>query len=300
MFVPRTGRRILFAALALGLVLLPSVTWATTVTIQAPFDSTIATPIPSLSQTHDISIANDGGPVGSTTYFGRLDLQNNDIIFTPSVPNDTNGRALYNKVNDMVRSGILNPTTFASDWSGEGIGSSQANVDFYHYKGRMGVGTLYNNTGFSAGNGIQWWGGTDNQNGNTFDGVNVSQFATIVKYTYMGDTQLRGTVDPTDTASLFANLGTSPQTDTWLKGDFFYADTSGGSIDSSDTAILVANVTDTVPNHLYPHTVSFAQGGAFGGASVPEPSSLALLGLGALSAIGIGVSRGRRLFARAK
>jgi hypothetical protein len=289
MFVPRIGQRLFLAALALGLILFPSVTWATTVIIPHPFlsDPTLATPpqpawpgtLPSLSKTNTISISNNGAAAPTTVYFGTLDLQNNDIIFSPTTQNATNGLALYNAVNDMARSG-----SNGGGQDGTGIMSSFAKIDTLHGNGALGVGVLYNQDG---GGGVFYGGGSPDVSP-TYDGyTGVQAFDTIVKYTFLGDTFLRGFIDTFDTSGVQNNsdLGVTPTVNTWFNGDFFYQATSGSPINTFDTSAVF---NGQVLQSQYPKTVSFGQGGAAAG-SVPEPSSIVLLLLASVGSIAAGL-----------
>jgi hypothetical protein len=288
MFVPCTGRRLFLAALALGLILVPSISWATTVVIPHPFlsDPTLATPpqpawpgpLASLSRTNSITISNNGAAAPTTVYFGTLDLKNNDIIFSPSVQNATNGLALYNAVNDMARSG-----SDGGAQDGTGIQSSFATLDTLHGNGALGVGVLYNQDG---GGGV-FYGGGGADVSPTFDGyTNVQPFDTIVKYTFLGDTFLRGFIDTFDTSATQnnADLSVIPTVNTWNNGDFFYQATSGTPINTFDTSAVF---NDQVTQSQYPLTVSFGQGAA--GAAVPEPSSIVLLLFAAVGSIAAGL-----------
>jgi hypothetical protein len=288
MFVPRIGQR-LFLSLALGLFILPSVSWATTVIIPHPFlsDPTLATPpqpawpapLSSLSKTNTISISNNGAAAPTTVYFGTLDLQNNDIIFSPTTQNATNGLALYNAVNDMARSG-----SNGGGQDGTGIMSSFAKTDTLHGNGALGIGVLYNQDG---GGGV-FYGGASSDVSPTYDGyTGVQPFDTIVKYTFLGDTFLRGFIDTFDTSSTQNNsdLGVIPTVNTWNAGDFFYQATSGSPINTFDTSAVF---NDQVLQSQYPLTVSFGQGGA-AAASVPEPSSIVLLLVASVGSIAAGL-----------
>ncbi len=299
MFVPRIGQRFFLAALALGLILLPSVSWATTVIIPHPFlsDPTLATPpqpawpgtLPSLSKTNTISISNNGAAAPTTVYFGTLDLQNNDIIFSPSTQNATNGLALYNAVNDMARSG-----SNGGGQDGTGIMSTFAKLDALHGNGALGIGVLYNQDGAGG----VFYGGTPGSQdvSPTYDGyTGVQPFDTIVKYTFLGDTFLRGFIDTFDTSSTQNNsdLGVIPTVNTWNSGDFFYQATSGSPINTFDTSAVFNN---DVLQSQYPLTVTFGQGGA-AAVSVPEPSSIVLLLGAAFGSIAAGL-RIRKLSGR--
>jgi hypothetical protein len=277
MFRPRFGQQLLMS-IALGLFVLPAVSWATTVTLPAPFRSDTATPA-SLSVVHDITINNDGAVAPNTVYFGTLDLNNNAMVFSPSIQDAAHAQALFTKVYDMVRSGsdFLN-------WDGTGVTSSLAAVDAAHYKGAVGVGVILNDAGLIGDPGAALWG-TAGDLGTPWMGYNPTQFDTLVSYTYLGDSFLRGFVDSADTAQLVSNLHTLDHTNPWGNSDYVYQSEFGLAVDSSDTAALVAGL-GSFNNHDYPHTVTFAQGGAGGSLSVPEPGAVVLALMGFLALIG--------------
>jgi autotransporter-associated beta strand protein len=97
-----------------------------------------------------------------------------------------------------------------------------------------------------------------------FDGQNVLATDVLVKYTYLGDTDLNGTVDANDLANTLA--GIAGGLSGWENGDFNY----GPSATSADLALLL--------NSLANQSGSFGGSGGGSGA-VPEPSSLALLAI---------------------
>jgi hypothetical protein len=285
MFVPRLGQQLLMA-IALGLILLPGVSWATTVTIPAPFNPETTAPA-SLSKLGDISINNDGGAAPATVYFGTYDINNNAVVFIPSVQDTAHGLALYNKVNDMVRSGAD-----FSAYDGTGISSSLANIDANHGNNAMGIGVLYNDAAPLGFPGDSIWGTAGDLDGTTWMGFDPSPFDTLVSYTYLGDTLLRGKVTSFDvTETIFGKNGQYFANNTWASGDFFYQTTGGSSVNSFDvtTAIFGKNFTSA---GTYPLTVTFSGAGASGSLSVPEPSSLLLAALGAIAAVVL-ASRGR-------
>ncbi len=268
--------------LALGLVfLLPNVSRATTVTIPAPFNSLSSTPA-SLSTTNSLSISNNSATVPNTVYFGTLQLNNNDVILIPTIQDATHGKALYNAVNDMARSG-----SNGGAQDGTGISSYFAKIDALHGNSALGVGVLYNDDG----SGGQFYGGVGGGDVNpSFDGYsNLTPFDTIVKYTFLGDTFLRGFIDTFDTSQTQNNsdLGFVPTTNYWQQGDFYYQTTDGVTpINTFDTSAVF---NDQVLQSQYPKVVMFAQpSGALGGGTslaVPEPSSMLLVVAGALAAV---------------
>jgi len=81
-----------------------------------------------------------------------------------------------------------------------------------------------------------------------------------------GDANDSGFVDDDDLAVLLSNWEQDPGTiTTWALGDF----TADTDVDDDDLAVLLGNWTGSPP----------------GGAAVPEPATLALLGVGGLSVL---------------
>jgi hypothetical protein len=93
----------------------------------------------------------------------------------------------------------------------------------------------------------------------SFDGIAVTSSDVLVKYTYLGDTNLDGVVDGQDLANTLAGL--SGGLTGWVNGDFTYT----GSVTSADVTLLL--------NTLAHQTASFGDSGGSSGA-VPEPSGL--------------------------
>ncbi len=89
----------------------------------------------------------------------------------------------------------------------------------------------------------------------TFDGVASTTADVLVKYTYLGDTTLKGYVDATDLANTLAGLNGGLTG--WENGDFTYA----GSVSEVDVGLLL--------NSLAHQGASFGDPGTGGGA-VPE------------------------------
>lgn len=125
-----------------------------------------------------------------------------------------------------------------------------------------GLGVIANSDGM---------GGTLNP---SFDGVSVGSSDVLVKYTYLGDTDLNGVVDGNDLANYLA--GRSGGLSGWVNGDFNY----DGHIDDVDLGLLLAS--------LQGQTISFGGPGGTGGA-VPEPG----VGLIAVGLAGAGLRRRR-------
>src|SRR6185436_18332213 len=105
----------------------------------------------------------------------------------------------------------------------------------------------------------------------TFGGLSVDPSSTLVKYTYLGDTDLDGDVDVADLGKLATSWQTS---NVWSGGDFDY----NGTVDVNDLGLLATNWQAGVGSPLGP---SFAQAASALGlptVAVPEPATIALLG----------------------
>jgi hypothetical protein len=110
----------------------------------------------------------------------------------------------------------------------------------------------------------------------TFGGEPVTN-AVVVKYTYMGDVNLDGVVDDLDVAILGLYYdGHAVNTHYWNEGDIFGYD---GYIDDNDVAIIGLTYGSGYPPNGDPL-------GGGGPTAVPEPATLALVGLGALAFFG--------------
>jgi hypothetical protein len=96
-----------------------------------------------------------------------------------------------------------------------------------------------------------------------------------VKYTYAGDANLDGKVDIGDLGLLAGAWQQSSKV--WVDGDFTY----NGTVDIGDLGLLAGNWQKGVApgQPLEALDVAMAQFAAFDGVVVPEPASLALLGL---------------------
>jgi hypothetical protein len=103
----------------------------------------------------------------------------------------------------------------------------------------------------------------------------------LVKYTYAGDANLDGKVDIGDLGLLAGAWQQSGKV--WFDGDFTY----NGTVDIGDLGLIAGNWQKGTPGNpsgpLMDFNTALAQFSAFEGVVVPEPTGLALLGLGAAS-----------------
>ncbi len=101
----------------------------------------------------------------------------------------------------------------------------------------------------------------------SFDGVSANPNDILVKFTYFGDADLNGIVDDTD--FFLINNGYGNGLTGWVNGDFDYS----GAVDDTDFFLI---------NNAYG-----LQGGSLrAGGSVPEPTSMGLIALGAGAVLG--------------
>ena len=204
------------------------------------------------------------GTTGS--WGGLIDLTNNDLRI--------HSASLYD-VTNQVATGFAGGT-----WNGpNGITSSLAAADSRHL---TAVGVLLNNDG--SGNTIYGTPTGAGTNLGLFDGVNVQLNDVLVKYTYYGDANLDGAVDGSDYTLIdhgFASAGTLMG---WQNGDFNY----DGKIDGSDYT-LIDNAFNTQGSTLGTNPTAVIASTALqfagGSSAVPEPTTLGLLGLGAIGAL---------------
>jgi hypothetical protein len=105
----------------------------------------------------------------------------------------------------------------------------------------------------------------------SFGGVAVDAGSILISQELLGDSNVDGHVDLTDLSTVLNNFGSA--TSAWTSGNFDGAAT----IDLTDLSAVLNNFGQNNPN------ATAAGGGGSAAAATPEPTSLAILGLGAVS-----------------
>ncbi len=119
----------------------------------------------------------------------------------------------------------------------------------------------------------------------SWDNVNITEpNSIIVKYTLFGDSTLDGTVNGDDFSVIAGNFGkTSPGISnilaSWLMGDV----TLDGFVNGDDFSVVAGNFGKGPLGTLDTPDAPAVVSGGGGSSNVPEPTSLALLGLGMLA-----------------
>jgi autotransporter-associated beta strand protein len=185
----------------------------------------------------NLSIAGDATPTA------KLELNNNDLVIDYDA---TSPIALVTSQIVAGRNG--------GSWNGNGIASDTAGTD--HTKG-LGV--------------------ADNAklNYTTFSGQTVDDSSVLVKFTYLGDSDLNGQVDVADLGNLASSWQTAAD---WLHGDFDY----NGTVDVNDLGLLATNWQAGVGNPLGPSLQEALGALGLPSASVPEPLGVGSVLVGAL------------------
>jgi len=147
------------------------------------------------------------------------------------------------------------------------VQNNSLNIDYRGQASPAATIKLQLTSGYSAGS---WNGdGIDTSAATSTTGLGWKETAAtesiLIKYTYYGDADLSGTVTSTDFNALLAGYGKTTGA-IWAEGDFDY----DGKVTTRDFNYLAGNFgAAAIPSAAL-------------GSVVPEPSSLAILGLGAL------------------
>jgi hypothetical protein len=188
--------------------------------------------------------------------------------------------------NAIVHNGSLSTlsasaqTAFNNGWAGaSGIISSAASSDTTRL---TALGVIQNSLNQNT---------TGTALYSTFEGQSVSNTDVLIKYTYYGDANLDGKVDGSDYSLIdnsyemegWTSTGPTTMISGWYNGDFNY----DGVVDGSDYT-LIDNAFNSQGTQISAEIASpTAEISPVGGVSaVPEPTSLGLLGLGAIGLLG--------------
>jgi hypothetical protein len=190
-----------------------------------------------------------GGGAGP---FGTLDLYNNDLVVTyPS-----GGTSPEAQMQAYAKAGLnqANPT---------GLVSSHSNVPGFSSKFRTLAVFDNHDAHFSS-----------------FDAVALTMDwdQVIVKYTYAGDANVDGRVDPTDYAAVDGNQGKGHN---WVTGDLNF----DGKVDPTDYAQIDGNQGAGFGGDGGARLNS-TLGGGLGAIPVPEPGTISLLAIGVMGLLG--------------
>jgi fibronectin-binding autotransporter adhesin len=209
-----------------------------------------------LPGTTNLSIANNASVVANDLGGGA----NKQILQVNTV--STTGNGFFDlKNNDLIIHGSTDATVngmvatgFAGGaWNGPGINSSSAAANSLT---ALGVAT-----------GLT-----------TFDGGPVSASDVLVKYTYYGDATLDGHVDGSDYSIIDTYNGLTSGA-LWSQGDFNY----DGMVDGSDYSLIDNTFNQQSVAGFAAEVAGPTSEIAGGSAAVPEPTSLGLLGIGAIA-----------------
>ncbi len=203
-----------------------------------------------VSRVSNLSIA------GGATPTGKLDLKDNDLIVGSA--NLSSALAAHQLVNDQVEFAFNN---FA--WDQLGLTSSTVQSDINVNGLPTALGIMLNNDGSGAGGNLFYGDGV---NLPAFSGQAVSEFDTLVKYTWLGDADLSGTVDSVDFSLFQAGFSNSAPYIGWAFGDFDY----NGVVDSVDFGLFQAGFSGQSSQFL-------ASNMSLAITAVPEPGSWALM-----------------------
>jgi fibronectin-binding autotransporter adhesin len=179
---------------------------------------------------------------------GDLDLANNDMIEKSTASSS---------VLSQIKAGFHAPSGY---WNGTGgIISSSAAGNAQHL---TALGYMQST-------------------GGSFDGVSTTTSDTLVKYTYYGDANLDGSVNGADYTQIDHGFGL--HLTGWQNGDFNY----DGVVDGSDYSLIDNTFNQIAATGATPLAITAGPADLVASpATVPEPTTVALLGIGAMSLLG--------------
>jgi autotransporter-associated beta strand protein len=199
------------------------------------------------------------------TSAGKVDLTNRGLAI--DVPAGSETTTLQS-----VRGQIISAfNTGGAAWQGNGITSSTAATNT---SAAIGYAIASEVLPFNSGD------------SDTFLGATVDKDTVLARYTLGGDATLDGTVDFNDLVKLAQNYNTTVSDSTeswWTHGDFTY----DGITDFNDLVKLAQNYNTGLPTEQIPGaSAAFEADLARAFASVPEPGTLSLLGIGGIALMG--------------
>jgi hypothetical protein len=176
----------------------------------------------------DLNLSPDVNGIPTAT----LDLKNNDLIINDTNPAVfTTVQAALSNAADIDGSGNLH-------WDKPGITSSSAAANASTFA--LGYATGAELSAASIANGGSAI--------TTFDGQPLSSGATVVKYTVLGDTNLKGYVNNSDYFTVLNNAGADED---WAGGNFKYSATGAlAQVNNSDYFDVLNNAGSTVSGNL--------------------------------------------------
>ncbi len=218
--------------------------------------------IPTIAADRQLLLAPDISFAGGTgSWTGELNLGTNDLDLS---------NASLATITNQIKEGLTGSAE-------QGITSSAVASDTT-YLTTLGVIVNHNNAG-------QILYGSSTTLGH-FDGSNPGVDDVLVKYTYVGDANLDGTVNSADYALI--NNGFTSHLTGWYNGDFNY----DGVVDGSDYTLLDNSYnSQEIANPLALSTEQIAAGEIALVTAVPEPRNFTILMLPPMIAI---ISRRRR------
>jgi polyhydroxybutyrate depolymerase len=179
---------------------------------------------------NELSLA--GAP---SAWTAKLDLANHDAVARSTAASKI---ADFNRLHNQLKQGFDNGT-----WTGMGIASTSAAIN-----PSMDTGlTVIDN----AGLGLSF-----------FSGQSITANSILLKYTYYGDVDLNGQVDPDDLTVFANNFGRATGA-TQIDGDIDF----DSDVDADDLTVFANNFAKGIGNPLGTAEI----------AAVPEPGSVVLL-----------------------
>jgi len=156
----------------------------------------------------------------TTSTTASIDLKDNQLIINNPAQSASVQAAVANAWNN-------------GSWSGSGITSSSAAA------ANAAAGVQVYGLGYATGSELFAAGGSST----SFEGQPISSGSTVVKYTLLGDTTLKGSVGPGDLGTVLANYDGPGD---WSQGNFHY----GGTVGPGDLGDVLENYDGSASGNL--------------------------------------------------